>query len=272
MSSSSFPQEGPYLRQRLPSTGSARSRSPASQGLLTGSDFSRSFRRDSVAVATPYPDCVSYFAPHRHGRHDCAAWTICVTPPAALASNRGDPEISQVPVKPLCACPVLRPRRTVRASLFTARPMLPSAQKTTSAPRSVSFRGSITRPAHPLCTPRSRGHPRTTQHSVPAGRYTFAGAGLSPAGFTRRFRYVDSFYTPSSFSRLNLAHFPRKRVDVVGSGLRRNGNVQSGSGLLRFERLRVEAQFRVERLRACRQKYARACCPALCRAEPEDQK
>jgi hypothetical protein len=94
---------------------------------------------------------------------------------------------------------------------FTARPMLPSAQKTTSAPHSLSFRGSITRPARPLCTLRSRGHPRTTQHSVPAGRYPFAGAGLSPAGFTRRFRYVDSFYTPSSFSRLNLAHFPRKR-------------------------------------------------------------
>ena len=117
MSSSSFPQEGPQLRQRLPSTGSARSRSPASQVLLTGSDFSRSFRRGSVAVAPPYPDCVSYFAPLRHGRHDCAAWAICVTPPAALSSNRGDPESSQVPVKPLCACPALRPRRTVRASL-----------------------------------------------------------------------------------------------------------------------------------------------------------
>ena len=117
MSSSSFPQEGPRLRQRLPSTGSARSRSPASQVLLTGSDFSRSFRRGSVAVAPPYPDCVSYFAPLSHGRHDCAARTICVTPPAALASNRGDPESSQVPVKPLCACPALRPRRTVRASL-----------------------------------------------------------------------------------------------------------------------------------------------------------
>src|ERR1700753_2032248 len=31
--------------------------------------------------------------------------------------HRGDLESSQVPVKPLCACPALRPRRTVRASL-----------------------------------------------------------------------------------------------------------------------------------------------------------
>jgi len=47
--------------------------------------------------------------------------------------------------------------------------MLPSAQKTTSAPQAVSFRGSITRPIRSLCTLRSRGHPRSTQHSVPAG-------------------------------------------------------------------------------------------------------
>ena len=31
------------------------------------------------------------------------------------------------------------------------------------------FRGSITRPARSLCTLHSRGHPRTAQHSVPAG-------------------------------------------------------------------------------------------------------
>ena len=31
------------------------------------------------------------------------------------------------------------------------------------------FRGSITRPARSLCTLRSRGRPRTTQHSIPAG-------------------------------------------------------------------------------------------------------
>jgi len=48
------------------------------------------------------------------------------------------------------------------------RAMLPSAYITTSAPR-LGFRGSITRPTGSLCTLRSRGRPRTTQHSVPAG-------------------------------------------------------------------------------------------------------
>ena len=35
--------------------------------------------------------------------------------------------------------------------------------------RICPFRGSITRPARSLCTLRSRGRPRTTQHSIPAG-------------------------------------------------------------------------------------------------------
>lgn len=47
------------------------------------------------------------------------------------------------------------------------RTMWPSAQKTTSAPQAVPFRGSITQPADSLCTLRSWGHPQTTQHSVP---------------------------------------------------------------------------------------------------------
>lgn len=50
---------------------------------------------------------------------------------------------------------------------MTRRAIWPSAQKTTSAPHTVSFRGSITPPAGPLCTLRSWGHPHTTQHSVP---------------------------------------------------------------------------------------------------------
>ena len=52
--------------------------------------------------------------------------------------------------------------------------MLPSGLRTPSAPR-LWFRGSITRPAHSLCTLRSRDHSRTTQHSVPAGCLPFAG-------------------------------------------------------------------------------------------------
>ena len=45
--------------------------------------------------------------------------------------------------------------------------MWSSAGLTASTPQR-SFRGSITRPARSLCTLRSRGRPRTTQHSIPA--------------------------------------------------------------------------------------------------------
>ena len=76
-------------------------------------------------------------------------------------------------------------------TLATAgRAMLPSAQKTASAPRSVSFRGSITRPAHALCTLRSRGHPLPTQHSVPAGAYPLPGQDFHLLGSFRSFRHV----------------------------------------------------------------------------------
>jgi hypothetical protein len=42
-------------------------------------------------------------------------------------------------------------------------------------PRRISFRGSITRPIGSLCTLRSRGRPRSTQHSVPAGGQPLPG-------------------------------------------------------------------------------------------------
>ncbi len=46
-------------------------------------------------------------------------------------------------------------------------------------PARIYFRGSITRPARSLCTLRSRGHPRTTQHSVPAGGQPWPGRTLT---------------------------------------------------------------------------------------------
>ena len=168
MSPSSFPREVLQLRQRLPSTGSLRSGSPASSVLLASSDFSESFRHRSVTVAAPYLDCI-----RRSLRSVIDATTggqgFFLNAGPSRYRDRGDQESSQVPVKPLLACPALRPRRIGCASPSTAHPILPSVQKTTSAPRSLSFRGSITRPASPLCTLRSRGRPRTTQHSVPVG-------------------------------------------------------------------------------------------------------
>ena len=69
----------------------------------------------------------------------------------------------------------------------TEQPILPSAQETTSAPDAVPSRGSFTRLARPLCTLRSRGRPRTTQHSVPAGGQPLPGRSLTYQVCYRRF-------------------------------------------------------------------------------------
>jgi hypothetical protein len=55
-------------------------------------------------------------------------------------------------------------------------PILPSVQLTTSAPRSVTFRGSITQPARSLSTLRgSDCSDHTTQDSLPAGGQPWRG-------------------------------------------------------------------------------------------------
>jgi hypothetical protein len=72
----------------------------------------------------------------------------------------------------LCVCRALRPlsdpgRTSVPRPYGTS--VLPPHNQTTTAPSTHKFRGSITRPSHSLCTLRSRGRPRATQHSVPVG-------------------------------------------------------------------------------------------------------
>jgi hypothetical protein len=76
----------------------------------------------------------------------------------------------------------------------------------------VSF---LSRLYHAACMPpvyaSQPGSPPNHATLGPGWWLAFAGAGLTPAGLIRRFQYVDSFYIPSPFSRLFLAHFPRKR-------------------------------------------------------------
>ena len=57
--------------------------------------------------------------------------------------------------------------------------LVSSASLTASTPQASNIRGSITRPARSLCTLRSRGPPRTTQHSVPAGGQPWPGRSLT---------------------------------------------------------------------------------------------
>ena len=127
--------------------------------------------RRFVAFARRFHPDASCFAPCTHGRHASRARTISSAAPVDRVSRME----STRPPRFLGNPPVYMPRSSTPAdptTLATAgRAMLPSAQKTASAPQSVSLRGSITRPAHALCTLRSRGRPRTTQHSVPAGAY-----------------------------------------------------------------------------------------------------
>ena len=63
----------------------------------------------------------------------------------------------------------------------------PSVFLTTSALAGIISRGSITRPAHSLCTLRSADHSATTQHSVPAGGQPLPGGAGSPLGPVERF-------------------------------------------------------------------------------------
>jgi hypothetical protein len=68
-------------------------------------------------------------------------------------------------------------------------PLLPSNRfQDVSSTIFFLFRGSITRPIDSLSTLRSRGHPRTTQDSLPTRWLGFGRTGLSPAGLFIEFQ------------------------------------------------------------------------------------
>ena len=105
--------------------------------------------------------------------------------PLPSAHTRGDGGISQVPRQPLCEHALLSDPGGLHASgpLRCTRCCLP-CWLTTSAPHSVTFRGSITQPVRSLSTLRSSDYsdrtPRKTRFPLAAN---LGGAGLSPAGF-----------------------------------------------------------------------------------------
>ena len=116
---------------------------------------------------------------------------------------------------PLRTCSALRPRRTACIRSLAMHAMLPSVRLTTSAPHSVTFRGSITQPVRSLSTLRSSDYsdrtPRKTRFPLAAN---LGGAGLSPAGLlqevstlcfnSHRFLLLEAF----------LAHRPACRHAV----------------------------------------------------------
>jgi hypothetical protein len=160
-----FPSKSSAIRPPLPSTGSAWCGVPR---LLR---YYRRLRlpvplpvelRFSSLAGTVLALCVRYRGYERDrrgpGLDDRGAPT---------GSGRRTQDLPGSWATPMCTCPALRPRRASAPGLRGAS-VLPSALKTASAPQTVSFRGSITRPVHSLCTLRRPGYPGTTQHSVPA--------------------------------------------------------------------------------------------------------
>ncbi len=211
-----------------------------------------------VAFARRFHPDASSFAPREHGRHAHRARTISSAAPVDRVSRME----STRPPRFLGNPPVYMPRSSTPADPTTlamaGRAMLPSAQKTASAPRSVPFRGSITRPAHSLCTLRSRGRPRATQHSVPAGAYPLPGQDFHLQGSSRKFPSCIACYMASPFSRLRLAQFPRERGrSMTGMTMVRRPEV---TDLDRFRPARAasDAGTRSRTTSACRESTAPA--------------
>jgi hypothetical protein len=89
-------------------------------------------------------------------------------------------------------------------------PMLPSAQLTASAPRSVTFRGSITRPARSLSTLHGSDYSdsNTAQDSLPTGGQPYWGRTLTCWVASGGFHSVSSTHIAFPSSKLFLAHQP----------------------------------------------------------------
>ena len=94
------------------------------------------------------------------------------------------------------------------ASGHKTHPMLPSAQLTASAPRSVTFRGSITRPARSLSTLHGSDYSdsNTAQDSLPTGGQPCWGRTLTCWVASEGFHSVSSTHIVSPSSKLFLAH------------------------------------------------------------------
>src|SRR5690606_34200567 len=139
-----------------------------------------------------------------------AAWATSQTAPAPSPSQRRNQRPPRFLGNPSLACLALRPRWTAGSSPLSAPAMLPSARKTTSAPRSLHF-GAQSRGLLAPCA-------RFAARLAPAPRNTRFQlvASLCWSGtLTRRvpleaFRQIILHMTSYS-SRLGLAHLPRKR-------------------------------------------------------------
>jgi len=168
---------------------------------MESSDFLPPFTPRFVAFARRLPSRARRFAP-RHVERAMAGPGLLVVSGCPPDFHDGDDRTSQVPGEPLCVYALLFDpgRASVPGDYGTS--VLPPLRKPRRPPQSVSFRGSITRPARSLCTLRSRGRPRTTQHSVPAGGQPLPGQDFHLLGRIEGFCHR---FMASPFSKLGLA-------------------------------------------------------------------
>ena len=159
--------------------------SPASSVISRRSDFPPSFPPRSLSFAGRYHGLPFVVRQRGVAVVRLLVGTACrCLDPLPSTPTRGDDGISQVPRQPLCEHALLSDPGGPHASgPFAMHAMLPSVRLTTSAPHSVTFRGSITRPVRSLSTLRSSDYsdrtPRKTRFPLAAN---LGGAGLSPAG------------------------------------------------------------------------------------------
>ena len=100
----------------------------------------------------------------------------------------------------------------------------PSVVLTTSALAGIISRGSITRPAHSLCTLRRADRSATTQHAVPAGGQPLPGGPGYPLGSIERFPrlrlplFLLSQASPGALGRMKGA-FARRPSEKRRAGV-----------------------------------------------------
>ena len=204
MSPASFPPKAPTIRRPLPSTGSLRVGSPASSLLLSAPTPCH----PSPQASLPSPsDTASAPASSLPSPEGCFPREGIRKRSPALPLRipfDGDDRASQVPGGPQCLHALLfDPDGTLALLLIMPGCCLPQEIRR-RLPQRI-FRGSITRPTDPLCTLRSLGYPRTTQHSVPAAS-TLCRVELFTYRIPQRSFYFLMEASPPS--RLCLAHIP----------------------------------------------------------------
>ena len=194
---------------RFPPLAPAGDSSPASQVLSECSDFPSSVPPRSLEFARRYHALLLVVRQRGVAVTGSSSELRRCLNPLPSTPTRRDGGISRVPRQPLCEHALLvdpggpdTPRR------LTTHPMLPSVQLTTSAPRSVTFRGSNTQPVRSLSTLRSSDYSdHTTQDSLPAGGQPWRGrtrtCWAAFEGFSRQCHFTS---LRSSSAKLRLAH------------------------------------------------------------------